>query len=84
MNAEKTVIKIEINTPYVSLNEFSRLTGLSPSTINRLINSGFLSTTIPTGKNRSTRLINLVDLITRAASESMTINEFIKNRNKKG
>lgn len=75
----KSSLVIQVDTPFLTVGELSLRTGLSDSTIRRLIRSGFINVSKGEGVKTSV-LINMVDLNTRAAAASTTVQELLKNR----
>lgn len=56
---EKTVIHITAPAPFVSLSRFCDLTGMSASSVRRMINEGLM----PIIPRESDRLLVLIDLV---------------------
>lgn len=76
MSIQKETPLITIDTPFVTINELARRTGLSTSSIRRLREKGFIQAEKESGEKKIV-LINLLDLVYRAAQSSETLTEFL-------
>lgn len=82
MSIQKETPLITIDTPFVTINELARRTGLSTSSIRRLREKGFIQAEKESGEKKIV-LINLLDLVYRAAQSSETLTEFLNNATKR-
>lgn len=76
MSQENKRLVIQVETPFLTVAKLAEKSGLSISTIRRLIHEGHIQAERVEGTKSSLR-INMVDMVARATAQSMTLNEFL-------